>query len=121
MDAENMFANAVKELERMLSSKTVVGEPINVGDATIVPLVSVGFGFGAGGGSSESSSKQGGEGALAAGGGGVRPVALLISDKNGVRLESLKTAGSVLGRVAENVAGMMSRRGEGEGSGQDES
>ena len=38
----------LKGLEGFVSSKTVVGEPIQVNDATIIPLVDMKFGMGAG-------------------------------------------------------------------------
>ena len=38
-------------LEKFVSSKTVVGEPMTIGDVIIVPLVDVSFGLGAGAGS----------------------------------------------------------------------
>ena len=37
-------------MESVLSAKTVVGQPVQVGDVTILPLVDVSFGFAAGAG-----------------------------------------------------------------------
>ena len=37
-------------LEKLISSRTVIGEPITVNDVTLVPVVDVTFGFGSGGG-----------------------------------------------------------------------
>ena len=48
---DRMLKATLAETERILSTRTVVGEPINVEGQTIIPLVAVGFGFGAGGGS----------------------------------------------------------------------
>lgn len=102
-NVESLFKQAVAEIERMLSTKTVVGEPLTIGDNTIIPLVSVGFGFAAGGGSGKESSK--GEGGGTGGGGGVKPVAILIINKDGVRMEPIKSGtASVLEKVAETVA-----------------
>ena len=50
MDIENLFGKAVGEIERLINTRTVVGEQITVEGRTLIPLVSVGFGFGAGGG-----------------------------------------------------------------------
>ena len=36
------------KMEGFISSKTVVGEPINIGDVIIVPLVDISVGVGAG-------------------------------------------------------------------------
>ena len=35
---EGLFDKAVAEIERMINTKTVVGEPITVENATLIPL-----------------------------------------------------------------------------------
>ncbi len=94
MDVTKLFQSAVEELEKMLSSKSVVGEPIELGKTTVVPLVSLGFGFGVG-----TSQESGGMG----GGGGVKPVAVVILDERGARMETVKMSSSALGKVADTV------------------
>jgi len=103
---EQLLKTAMGEIERMLNTKTVVGEPIVIEGNTFIPLVSVGFGFGAGGGTGRMKAGQVGEGTGGAtgGGGGVKPVALLIINKDGVRVEPIKGATtSVLEKVAETI------------------
>ena len=89
---ENLVKTTLGEIEKVLSTKTVVGEPITTEGATIIPLIGVGFGFGAGGGSGKGEAKQRGEGAggATAGGAWVRPKAVVIVDKEGVRVESIR-------------------------------
>ena len=89
---ESLVKTTLGEIEKVLSTKTVVGEPITVNGATLIPLISAGFGFGAGGGEGRGETKQRGEGAGGGTGGGawVRPVAVVIVDKEGVRIESIK-------------------------------
>jgi uncharacterized spore protein YtfJ len=91
-EVANLVKTAIEEIERVLSTKTVVGEPITIEDKTLVPLVGIGFGFGAGGGSGRGEAKQKGEGTGGAAGGGayIRPVAIVIIDKEGVRIEPIK-------------------------------
>jgi uncharacterized spore protein YtfJ len=108
-EIEKLFKSAMGEIERMLNTKTVVGEPINIEGNTLIPLVSVGFGFGAGGGTGKGKMKTGesgeGTGGGTGGGGGVKPVALIIINKDGVRLEPIKGgATSVLEKVAETIS-----------------
>jgi len=104
-DVENMFGKAIGEIERMLNTKTVVGEPITVEGNTLIPLISVGFGFGVGAGEGTDPKKGGGSGGATAGGGGVKPVALVVVNKNGVSVEPVKgVAASLLEKVAD-VAG----------------
>lgn len=116
IDLERTFGVAVEELEKMLNSKTVVGDPITQGDTTVIPLVSIGFGFGVGGGDGKDpSGKAMGAGGGTGGGGGVKPIALIVVDDNGVRLDTIKGAtASVWGHVAEAVAEVAARRSNGE-------
>ena len=109
-DVEKLLKASMAEIERVLSSKTVVGDKIEVGDVTMIPLVSLGFGFGAGGGSGKGEmggEKAEGEGAGAGtgGGGGVKPVAMVIIDKNGVRIESIKGGASSAFESVGNAIG----------------
>jgi len=114
-EIENMFKTAMGEIERMLNTKTVVGEPITVEGNTLIPLVSVGFGFGAGGGTGKATGGDKGEGTGGGtgGGGGVKPVALIIINKDGVRMESIKGGtASVLEKVAEVVGNSVQKAKE---------
>jgi uncharacterized spore protein YtfJ len=109
---ESLFDKAVGEIERMLNTKTVVGEPIEIEGTTLIPLVSIGFGFGVGGGEGKEPSKGNGHGGGTGGGGGVKPVALIIIDSNGVRVEPIKSGtASVLEKVAETVAKAATAKG----------
>ncbi len=103
-DIEKLFDKAVGEIERMLNTKTVVGDPITVEGNTLIPLVSVGFGFGVGGGKGTEPKKCSGQGGGTGGGGGVKPVALVIINAEGVRLEPVKSGtASALEKVAETI------------------
>lgn len=103
-NVEPIFKTAIEEIERMLDSKTVVGEPITVEGHTIIPLVSVGFGFGAGSGTGREPTKGEGTGGGTGAGGGIKPVAVLVINKDGVKLEPVKSGtASVLEKVVETV------------------
>ena len=95
------------EIEKILTTRTVVGEPMTVEGVTIIPLISIGFGFGAGGGAGKGESKQKGEGSMGGTGGGawVRPVALVVIDKEGnVRIEQVKRGlSSLVEKVTDTV------------------
>jgi len=111
MEVEGIFKQAVDEIERMLNTKTVVGEPLSIEGNTIIPLVSVGFGFAAGGGSGKEPTKGEGAGGGTGGGGGVKPVAVLIVNKDGVRMEPIKSGtASALEKVAETVAKVATKK-----------
>ena len=55
---ENLVKTTLGEIEKVLSTRTVVGEPITIEGATLIPLISVGFGFGAGGGNRLSAQGE---------------------------------------------------------------
>jgi uncharacterized spore protein YtfJ len=96
---ENLVKTTLAEIEKVLSTKTVVGEPITIQDTTLIPLISAGFGFGAGGGSGKGESKTKGEGSGGGTGGGayVKPVAVVIINKDGVKVEPIM--GSLAGAI----------------------
>jgi len=105
-DAKELLKTSLEELEKVLSSRSVVGEPMQINGHTIIPLTSVGFGFGAGGGAGKPPKGEAGEGAGAGtgGGGGIRPVAVLVINKDGVRLEPIKSGtASVLEQVGNAI------------------
>ena len=51
MAVSELIKNVMNELETLMQTKTVVGDPISAGDYTVIPVSKVSFGFGAGGGS----------------------------------------------------------------------
>jgi uncharacterized spore protein YtfJ len=91
-DVEKLVKTTLGEIEKVLDSKTVVGEPITIEGTTLIPLMSVGFGFAAGGGTGKGESKEAteGGGSGSGGGAGVRPIAIIVIDKDGVRIEPIK-------------------------------
>ena len=113
---ESLLKATLAEVERLLSTRTVVGEPINIEGQTIIPLVAVGFGFGAGGGSgkNQKTASLEGLGAGSGAGGGVKPVAVIIVNKDGVRLESVRRgAATMVEKVGEAVSRIIiEKRGE---------
>ena len=109
---DNLVKTTLGEIEKVLSTKTVVGEPIKVEGATLIPLISIGFGFGAGGGEGRGEAKQKGEGIGGGTGGGVgiKPVALIIIDKTGVRVEPIKGGFSAaIEKVGETIPQMVEK------------
>ena len=112
---ESLLKTTLGEIERLLSTRTVVGEPINVEGNTVIPLVAVGFGFGAGGGTGKEQKAISGEavGAGSGGGGGIKPVALIVANKDGVRVEAVrKGASTVVEKMGEAVGKIIEKRGE---------
>ncbi len=116
-----LFDKATGEIERMLNSKTVVGEPIRIEGNTLIPLISVGFGFGVGGGEGSESKRGSGHGGGTGGGGGVKPVALVVINEDGVRVEPIKSGtATVMEKVAEVIGKATGGTASGAGTGDDE-
>ena len=76
--AQELIKSILEELKAIAKTETIVGEPITIGDKTIVPVCKITLGFGAGGGTGGAKDK--GEGAGSGGGGGVAifPAAFIL-------------------------------------------
>jgi uncharacterized spore protein YtfJ len=100
-NVERLLKGTVEELDRLLNAKNVLGDPIEKGAATVIPIVSYGFGFGAGGGADAKSGQGAGTGA----GGGIKPLGAIIIDDEGARVESVQGAMTTFAEVFGNTAG----------------
>lgn len=87
--ANNNFNSTVAALfqgmDGVISSKTVVGDAIHVGDTIILPLIDVSFGIGAGSFNAEKQEK--GAGGL---GGKMSPSAVLVIQNGRTKLVNIK-------------------------------
>lgn len=81
-----------EQMEGFVSSKTVVGEPMQAGDATIIPLVDVSFGM-AGGSTDDKDKKD--EKSLGGLGAKIKPSAVLVITDGNVQLVNIKHQDSV--------------------------
>lgn len=81
----SVMTSLLKGVDSVLSTKTVVGEPINVGDTILVPLVDVSFGLGAGAGIQDKKNK--GAGGV---GGKMSPSAILVIQNGKTKLVNIK-------------------------------
>ena len=94
MEKNNHFldnAEAVfKGMNTFLTTKTVVGEPIIVGDTTIVPLVDVSCGMAAG--TFDNTSKSNGGGCMSA---KISPTAMLIIQEGRTKVVNIKNQDAI--------------------------
>lgn len=92
--ADNNFKGTVEALfsgvDGMISSKTVVGDAIHIGDTIILPLVDVSFGLGAGAFSSDK--KDNGGGGI---GGKITPCAVLVIQNGKTKLVNIKNQDTI--------------------------
>lgn len=88
---ENNYNEVVSSLmggmEKILSTKTVVGQPTVIGDTTIIPLVDVSFGVAAGSAVNDNKTTTNGAGGM---GGKMSPTAVLIIHDGSARIISVK-------------------------------
>ena len=82
----DILKGVVGELREISKSETIIGEPITVGDRTVIPVVKISVGFGAGGGQGESDKAGTGFGGGGGGGARIEPAAFIIMDKDGISL-----------------------------------
>lgn len=85
---KNNLDTIFENFKQMIKVETVVGEAVQIGDATLVPFVDVTFGFGSGGCGKESNHAGG------AGGAKMEPTAILVIKGDRVELFSIKKGGS---------------------------
>jgi len=120
---QGLMKTAMENLKEMVDVNTIVGEPVETPDGSVIlPISKVGFGFAAGGSeytssggddekkSSESSKNQdrpfgGGSG----GGVSISPVAFLVVGKNGVQLLPLDSQTHIYERIIELAPQMVEK------------
>ncbi len=104
---EKMFEN----FKALSSSKTVIGEPIQVGGKTIVPLIQALMGFGGGGGEGElkegflRKSKGDSGGNFSGFGGGIKvtPVAIIVIDENEISFIRVDKGGGAFDKLVDSI------------------
>ena len=116
--AENSFQNTVealfKGMDSFITTKTVVGDAITIGDTIILPLVDVSFGVGAG--AFEGDKKNNGGGGLA---GKMSPCAVLVIQNGTTKLVNVKNQDG-LTKVLDMVPDFVNRFAPGGNSDSDE-
>ena len=111
MASENNFQTTVESLfkgmDSFITTKTVVGEAITVGDTIILPLVDVSFAVGAGSFSGEKKNNGGG-----GMGGKVSPSAVLVISNGMTKLVNIKNQDG-LTKILDMVPDFLNKFSEG--------
>ena len=111
-------------LAGIADSDVVMGEPMKVGEVTIVPISRLGLGFGAGGGTGEAPGMKGrhgmAEGGKGTGGGSgcagkVRPVAVAVFSDGGVEILPIADKKGRLDKLLEKIPDLVERFKPGHG------
>lgn len=111
MGVEATIKEIAGELEKIATTKAVVGDPITASGKTIIPISRITMGFGAGGGESKKDPESG-----YGGGGGagakIEPVAfIMLSEEEAriFRLSERSDAGSLLNSIPDLVPEIMDK------------
>ena len=105
--ADNSFNNTVESLfkgmDSFITTKTVVGDAIHIGDTIILPLVDVSFGVAAG--AFQGEKKNNGAGGM---GGKIQPSAVLVIQNGQAKLVNVKNQDGMT-KILDMVPDVISR------------
>ncbi|MCF0223667.1 MAG: sporulation protein [Fibrobacter sp.] len=103
MAIEKLAETLLEKLRFITKAETVIGNPIQAGESTVVPVSRVSVGFGFGGHASKGDTSASG------GGASVEPVAFLVIKGDDVRVMPISKDSSLLGKVMDIVPDVVSR------------
>ena len=103
-DFNQTVGTLYKGMDAFLSTKSVVGEPIQVGDTTLIPLVDVNFGVGAGAFGNAKGTNQAGGGM----GGKMSPTAVVVIQDGQVRMMPIAEE-STLTKILDMIPGVTAK------------
>ena len=116
--ADNSFNNTVESLfkgmDSFITTKTVVGDAVHIGDTIILPLVDVSFGVAAGAFSQEK--KNNGAGGM---GGKINPSAVLVIQNGVTKLVNIKNQDSMT-KILDMVPDFVNKFPSGKGKDDEE-
>ncbi|MCD7905567.1 MAG: GerW family sporulation protein [Clostridiales bacterium] len=95
------------KMDGFVSSKTVVGDAVSLGEITVIPLVDVAFGVGAGA-SDKNEDKKKGEACGGGLGAKISPAAVLVIKNNGIQLVNVKNENSI-NKLIDMVPGILDK------------
>jgi len=103
MAIEKLAETLLEKLRFITQAETVIGQPIQAGESTVVPVsrVSVGFGFGGHAGKGDTSASGGGA--------SVEPVAFLVIKGDDVRVMPISKDSSLVSKVMDIVPDVVNK------------
>lgn len=109
-DINNSLETLFSKMDDFINSKTVVGDPIQIGDTTLLPLINVSFGVGATAKDKKESDKQ--QGRLDGGGVGAKisPSAVIVVNQktSHVQLVNVKNQ-DAMGKIIDMAPGILAK------------
>ncbi len=102
------FEVLFKQMETLISTKTVVGDPVNINDVIIVPLVEASFGVVAGGAGGDMSGDKKGDFNGGGMGAKIAPSAVIVVVNGTAQLINVKNQESV-NKLIDMVPGILAK------------
>lgn len=96
------FETLFNHLEKFLKTETVVGEPIVIGETTLIPIITVSFGCGGGGGGGKDEKGNDGVGTGIGVGAKISPDAVVVIKEGLVSILPVKNRTNI-----ENLINMV--------------
>lgn len=96
MSLPEVLKTALDQIKYIAKTETVFGDPIEVGDTTLIPVSKVSIGFAAGGANSE---KRSGAGTGTGGGVQILPVAFISVTGDKIRIHTLDKSDPGLSKI----------------------
>ncbi|AZV58103.1 spore germination protein GerW family protein [Clostridium sp. AWRP] len=115
MDIKENTEVLFSKLENFFKTETVVGKPIQVGDITLVPFITVTFGCGTGGGEgTDPKSNQEGGGSGIGAGAKITPNAVLVIKGDTIQMLPIgdKNNLSKLMELVPNIVSKLKKKNE---------
>ncbi len=101
-DFNETISSLFSGMDAFLTTKTIVGEPISVGDVTIIPLSDINFGVGAG----AMAGSKGANSACGGIGGKISPSSIILIKDGYAQIISATAEQSSLSRILDMIPGV---------------
>jgi uncharacterized spore protein YtfJ len=96
MSLADVIKTALDQMQYIAKTETVVGEPINAGTVTLIPVSRVSVGFAAGGGGKDDKCSTG---AGTGGGISITPVAFISVSEDRVQVHPVNPSDPILSKI----------------------
>ena len=92
--AAEIIGKLMEELKTIAKTETILGQGVQVGEFTLIPVSKITLGLGAGGGG-EGENKKAGEGGGGGGGVTVTPIAFIVVKGGEISFHGIKRGGTL--------------------------
>ena len=95
MDVNQNIATLFEQLDRFFKTETVFGEAMQVGNVSLIPVISISFGAGTGAGNGKDAKGSDGSGGGGGAGGKITPTSVIVVRNEEVSVLRLSNRGYV--------------------------